>query len=343
MLSLSDYRYITPKKMLNYLSVWYPRSRKKININAYPSHIFLEPTSRCNSNCRLCPSGGGIRSSFPQGDLTFANAKKIIDTNKEYLFSISFWNWGEPLLNSDIFSMTGYAHKCGIKTALATNLHAFHDGMIEPLFACGLDDLNVSCHAASSETYTQYQPGMSFDTLQNAVDLIAQTKRRLRRSRPVIHLTFAITKKNRHEIREMNALCARFRARPNMYYASLNLRFCKNSDEIQKRIEEWTPDPTRGIGMPGKISYYSTAANTGILPPTYSCCTDPFTTMVIRWNGDVSACCTDYHGHALGNALSQDLKEIWNGRSYVDLRRFIVSGGKTEIDPSAPCNGCVML
>lgn len=147
---IRDYQYVTVRKFLNYLKVSDCIREKKDKIDGYPSHVFIEPTSICDANCQLCPVGRGINTHFPRGQLSFENAKKIIDKNKDFLFSISFWNWGEPLLNKDIFKIIHYTHKSGIKTDLSTSLHPFKKSMSDALFSSGLDNLGISCHGGNS-------------------------------------------------------------------------------------------------------------------------------------------------------------------------------------------------
>jgi len=340
MRELNDYRYMTVRKVLNYARISRDIRKRKTRINGYPSHIFIEPTNICNTDCQLCPVGRGVVSDFPKGKLTLENAKRIIDKSKGVVFSIGFWLWGEPLLNKDLFKMIGYAHESKIKTGLSTNLHAFRNNMVESLFASGLDRISISCHGVTQETYEKYQPNKDFDVLRRKIDYITETKEKLGYRKPTIHLVFTITKKNQHEVEQMRAFSEKYGVEADIFYASLNLRFDKNMDESRKRIEEWGPDVLEGIGGPEKKKCYDFVQTHNRLPIDYEYCKEPFETMYIGWNGDVSACCEDYHRYVLGNALDQDLKQIWNNEKYREIREFVSTGGKTGTGKNALCRNC---
>jgi hypothetical protein len=65
----------------------------------FPTILQVEPTSRCNLRCKLCPVGTGL--GRPVGDMDLPMFRRIIDELGEYLLLIMFWDWGEPFLNPD--------------------------------------------------------------------------------------------------------------------------------------------------------------------------------------------------------------------------------------------------
>lgn len=170
-----------------------------------------------------------------------------------------------------------------------------------------------------------------------------EIKKKFKYRTPQIHLIFAITKKNQHEVGKMREFCKQYNVKADIYYASLNLRFCEQMDQTRKTIEEWAPSELRGVNLPEKRKYYEFIRDHNRIPTTYECCTQPFETMFVNWNGDVCICCVDYRTYVVGSALNQDLKEIWNNPKYVEIRRFIKSKGKTEIDKNVPCKDCFMF
>jgi radical SAM protein with 4Fe4S-binding SPASM domain len=61
--------------------------------------------------------------------------------------------------------------------------------------------------------------------------------------------------------------------------------------------------------------------------------------MVIHANGDVVPCCRDTKGrHIMGNLLSQDLKDIWNGERYRAFRRKLLAD-QSGMDICRLCSG----
>ncbi len=67
-------------------------------------------------------------------------------------------------------------------------------------------------------------------------------------------------------------------------------------------------------------------------------CHVPFNMMIISWNGNVTGCCIDYcYKLKVGNALKEQLKQIWQGPKYQALRRSLL----TRTYPAgSPCTSC---
>ena len=54
----------------------------------------------------------------------------------------------------------------------------------------------------------------------------------------------------------------------------------------------------------------------------YFPCSHLWSSMVIRWNGDVVPCCRDLlSGIVLGNVNDESLSDIWNGKNLIALRK----------------------
>lgn len=55
-------------------------------------------------------------------------------------------------------------------------------------------------------------------------------------------------------------------------------------------------------------------------------CSHPYKSMVVLWNGSCVACCVDYDNRwIIGDARSESLEEIWNGKKMQKLRKYPVS------------------
>ena len=62
--------------------------------------------------------------------------------------------------------------------------------------------------------------------------------------------------------------------------------------------------------------------------------------MVVYADGGVSVCCYDVNGELkIGNAMEQNLKEIWNSQAIERLRNMLLNGGASNIKM---CKGCDM-
>ena len=74
--------------------------------------LIIEPTNTCNLRCSFCYVTEGMER--PEGFMSLDLFKKLVD-DCPGLEHLCMHNWGEPLLNKDIFSMFDYAHNSGVK------------------------------------------------------------------------------------------------------------------------------------------------------------------------------------------------------------------------------------
>ena len=76
-----------------------------------------------------------------------------------YLYRVDLHNWGEPLLNDEIYRMISYARASNIEVHVSSNLNVINKVKAEKLVESGLDVLIVSLDGACQETYMQYRIG----------------------------------------------------------------------------------------------------------------------------------------------------------------------------------------
>ena len=89
----------------------------------FPTVLQVEPSTKCNLRCRVCPVTTGMDRA--SGYMDSSLFQKIVDELSDYLFIIFFWDWGEPFLNIYAYEMINYAHARGIKVISSTNGHVF--------------------------------------------------------------------------------------------------------------------------------------------------------------------------------------------------------------------------
>jgi radical SAM protein with 4Fe4S-binding SPASM domain len=347
--------YFTLKKLVNYARYRNDLRRRPLITSSFPPQITFEASAYCNSNCRLCPVGLKIDGS-PKGFLRFDTFKKAVDEAKNYLIRLDFADWGEPLLNPDIFDMIQYAEKRRIMAALSTNLHAVkNEEDLKRIVNSGLSFVTISLHGVSQESYEAYQPGMDFRQTVDKIQNLVNFKRSLRRVKPIIDVVFAITKKNQHEVRKMSQFAKDMGVDSIIYTASLNLRFyLGDPHKLSEVINEWAQIEPLGLSdnvafrkegamalyravLGGKVSFeeLDKLRLTG-----RHVCLDPWRYLVVNWDGTVSLCCVDYRKYVVGDTHTESIIGIWNNKRYQAVRNYLrkVSADDSEI----PCKRCIM-
>ncbi len=108
----------------------------------YPhSTLQIEPTRRCNLNCKIC-----MRPSLDETSalLSLEDFKKIFASSLR-LRHIALHGWGEPLLNPQLFQMVRYAESQGVSSEVTTNATLLQKNT-ERIFASGLSSIVFGIH-----------------------------------------------------------------------------------------------------------------------------------------------------------------------------------------------------
>jgi MoaA/NifB/PqqE/SkfB family radical SAM enzyme len=248
--------YLTPRRIFNQVLLDVHERFRWDYIHAYPETVLVETTNACNSTCRLCPVGEGRRTR----KVTALDAElfgRFIDDVAPYTQKVHFQNWGEPLLDKRLCDRIQYAHSKGLYTYVATTLHHLPRDGADRLVASGLNELSVSLHAASAESYQAYQPGRTFERVLQNIKEVVDARRRAARNEPQITLHFVRSRKNEHELARLPDMLAATGADDFVVSeVSINARFLWSDErmldrhldeeafqrEVNERAEEWLPD-----------------------------------------------------------------------------------------------------
>lgn len=309
-------RKISYKKLLNLL-IYKKEEQKSSYLFSMPSYLTIDTGNICNLRCPLCPTGQG-NSDMHRGFLSFSNFKNIIEQTKDYLLHIDLFNWGEPLLNKDIILMIKYAVEKRIDVSLSTNLNILDKELAIELLCSGLNTLIISCHGATSDSYSKYHIGGDFDRVMENMKLLTQEKRRLNMEFPVLEWEFLVFRHNQNEIQlakhkaeELGISINTKKMRTDMGKEILEI-----ASESIKRDKLWIPT------LP-QYSRYDIAENK-VLKQTVSCL-NPWRTSTINWNGEVFPCCMiAFDRFSFGNVFLNSFKDVWNNEKYISARKELL-------------------
>jgi radical SAM protein with 4Fe4S-binding SPASM domain len=314
----------------------------------FPLSINYEPNSTCNLNCVMCDRAGFFKNDHRITASTFA--AWYDQTRPAY---IALHGYGEPLLNTDLFTMIRYAKDHGSRTTITSNLVLLGD-RAEQLVSCGIDLIKVSLDATDQNTYQKVRRTDAFDTVIGNIRSLVAVKKRLSATSPEIRINFTISSFNVHQIAPM-VIMAKELGVPSICYAvllfkdsMLNNRDCigdLSKDEFLQGIEEGirvaheTGCVTNLQSIRRDFAYHWYAYDKKD-PQARRCrrrCLKPWLTTFISSNGDVKPCdllgLTDV---VMGNLNEQRFASIWNGIRYRDFRKAIRTGDR----PHRVCQDC---
>ena len=112
--------------------------------------LYIEPTTRCNLNCKMCFRNTWFDEKISQ--LSLDEVRHVIDTMPKSVETVFFGGQGEPLFHPDIVAMVAMAANTGADVELITNGTLLSEGMISALIDAGLSRIWVSIDDLSSDS-----------------------------------------------------------------------------------------------------------------------------------------------------------------------------------------------
>lgn len=325
--------YCTNKKRVNLiLATIHWKIFKNTKLFSYPIRMMICPGNVCNLRCVLCPTGKKDPHRKP-GLMSFSTFKKIIDECGPYLYTLDLYNWGEPLLNKDIFLMIRYAKKYKIEVIINSTLNHFDTSMANQLIESGLDTLIVSIDGASQQSVQKYQTGMNFaKAIQNMKQIIA-SKKKFNSKKPLIQWRYLVNKYNESEIDIAKSMAKELsvdKLEIAAFRCDMGKELLMDNQKKFKNVLHWLPK-NEALSM-----YNYTTEGKKQLADT---CSWLWLKSVVNWNGSVVPCCAVWNEkYDFGNINEQTFKNIWNGKKYVSARKIFVN--PSSQDRAIICSIC---
>lgn len=325
----------TPRKWANLLHVEGERRLRRLKLKSYPYLLILDPCNYCNLQCPLCPTGRR-ELGRPQHLLSFDEFKKYFDPLAPYLFEVSLHNWGEPLLNKQVYQMVEYAQGHNVGTNVSSNFLDVNSNDLDNLLASGLEYLVVSLDGTSQETYGKYRIRGNYErVISNLSELIRRRRARHQRL-PVIEWQYIIFKHNEDHIPQAEALAKKLGV-DVLRFIPPGIPFeLANRTEL---IQEWYPVSTVDAPVTkNEPSQLSPGSQPG--PCFYL-----FRSLVVNTDGGVSPCCVVYRQDRDFATLaepSQSFAAIWNNLKFQSARSlFSPYQGPTRV--AIVCDECSLF
>jgi MoaA/NifB/PqqE/SkfB family radical SAM enzyme len=331
--------------------------------------VYVEPTNRCNLNCRTC-----IRNNWEVefGDMSIETFNRIMEDIKNLNPPplIFFGGLGEPLEHPHILDMVGEAKSIGARVELITNGIKLDIELSRELIKIGLDMLWISIDGASPESYADVRLRA---TLPDVIDNVIGFKRSRpykHNTKPDIGIVFVAMKRNIDDLPEILKLGRRLDAdrvmvsnilpyTPEMCDETLYERALNDVTYLpsfwvrqlnlpKMEISDLTREPYLKALNSG---YNVTLAGNNLGGANDTCTFIESGSVSIGWDGSVSPCPPlmynhiDYlqrqrrysHRHVIGNVNEKDLIELWNDPDYVAYRDRV---HRFAFAPCTFCGGC---
>ncbi len=297
----------------------------KAGKDTYPIAIQVQTQSSCNAKCVFCPYPYTSKITS-QGKMEWATFKRIVDECAEFpnLTNFAPILQNEPLLDKDICKAISYAKEKSngrLIVSLSTNAHNIANGLVEDLMSSGLDYLSISLNAFYKKTYEALLPGFNFEKVINNIEKILSCSNGKTR----VAVRFLKTRQNEDEVSE----AVRYWHGRGVRTEVITILHNRGGAIDIENLKPKTVGKSLRESLRQRL--FSSFSN---------CCVLPFRQMYILYNGDVILCGNDWlRNPILGNVNKDSLKDIWNGKTAIEIRKKII---QKQYEAIPPCRGCTM-
>lgn len=334
--------------------------------------LYIEPTSRCNFNCRMCPRNVWIDEQI--GDMDMDLFHTLMSQAKELkgLETVFFGGVAEPMSHEHIIEMVKIAKGLGVKVELISNGSFLDKNIIEALLKAGLDMLWVSIDTAHNESSDENN---NVDGFKNAkVNLRAfNTARSKINPDAEFGIAFVAMKNNIHELPEIISL-GQMMGASEVKISNIipyekdmqNEMLYKKSFSMNGFNEDYKRSRRTIIDMPvmdfdlietevlQKILNSSHTVKMGegmIVRKSGYCRFVEENNVFVKWDGEVCPCMALLHNSkaflnnvereirfcSFGNIKENHLNKIWRSREYSSFRKRVK---EFSFSPCTVCGAC---
>lgn len=280
-----------------------------------PFIINIDPSDKCNFQCKFCPTGDlELMKKTPgrlHGPMDFELYKKIIDDLDEFedkVKVIRLYKDGEPLLNPHFAEMVAYAKKSPKVDRVDTTTNAAlltHDLSLK-IIEAGLDRINISIEGVRDEQYKEFSNAkVNFEKLVDEVAFFYENSRG--KCEMIVKINGdVISEEDRQKFLDT---------------------FGDITDGIfiESIMECW---PTFEIN---KVKVNETRGIYGQEIREVLVCPYPFYSFPINSDGTASLCFLDWSRKLIiGNAKTQSIKSIWDSKEMREYQKLFLRGERKD-------------
>ena len=335
--------------------------------------VYLEPTNRCNLDCRTC-----MRNTWdePLGAMSEETFARIVDglgsigTRPTVMLA----GIGEPTSHPHIVDMVQRIETLGCTVEMTTNGTMLNEKLSRQLIAAGLDVLWVSLDGATPESYEDVRLGALLPkVIENIHSFRASRRTWSYRPKPEIGIAFVAMHRNINDLPKVIALgrsvgATRFSVSNVLPYTEemrQETLYERTLKDVTYMSSVWLPTlslPKMDLNNSTREAFFAalssgcsvTFAGNKLSGANDVCGFIEGGAMAIGWDGSVSPCPPLLHNHVgylrqrkrasrrhiIGNVSNTTLDDLWNDTGYVAYRERVQG---FAFAPCTFCGGCEMV
>lgn len=273
-----------------------------------PFIINVDPSDRCNFQCKFCPTGDRALMAKTKGrnfePMNFSLFSKIVEDICEFdkpIKVLRLYKDGEPLLNKDFSKMVRYAKdkKCCDRVDTTTNASLLTREKSLEIVESGLDRINISIEGISCEQYLDFSKyKIDFDKLVENIGFFYEHRKKC------------------EMIVKINGDILSQKDKDKFYKIFGNIA---DGVYIESIMSCWPEFELNGVQVNKEVGIYKQQIKEVLACPYI------FYSFSINSDGAASACYLDWSRKLLiGDVRTQSVKQIWTGKPLRDLQKMML-------------------
>jgi MoaA/NifB/PqqE/SkfB family radical SAM enzyme len=304
----------------------------KFGIDLFPIFLEIEHTTVCSFRCKICEH---TYWNEPSKNMNFKQFRHIFDQFGRPKW-IGLTGIGSSYLNPDFHKIVRYCKSKGTIVELMDHFaHFKNEAQISELLEIGPDFQFVSMYGATKKTSESVCIGSDFDVVMKNIKAFVRLKKEMKKRFPIINFHYIVTRNSKDEIFEFLDFVHSLNTEIGEVLVTPMLHDFKEAKGYSVKMEKEYIDKIRkkagelGIATTINLTAYKEAEGLA-KRPGFDYCKEYIMPFVFV-TGDMSPCCGINEANqrevlkknSPGNLFKQNLKEIWYGPKYKQIRKMI--------------------
>jgi len=303
--------------------------------------LYLEVTTRCNLQCRMCVRNVWGEPLEDMAPTTFDRVVAQLQGLPE-LCEVVLGSHGEPLAHPHILDHLAAIKRPGLKVSISTNGTLLDEERAEALVQLGIDVVTVSLDGTDPDTYAGVRQGADLRAVIDNLEALNRIRARQKTLLPRLGIEFVAMKQNVAELSNLPELAQRLGADRVLVTHVLPHTPEMAAETLYGRNE--TPSFPVPAGWPVRCGDWLLWGIMELPRMNWGaerrCRFMADKALVVGWDGGVSPCYALFHSYpyyvfgrrkevsryTFGNVNRSTLAEIWTSDEYVrfraEVRRF---------------------
>lgn len=298
-------------------------TKKLTNDLIYPNKLSISISDKCNLRCNFCYRND--ESTYKV--ITINEFKRIPIQLLRMVTDVELSGYGEILMNPDFKEILDYVSQFNNvkRIFFTTNATLLKPSLVDYIIQNPkVSRIEISLDTLRPELYKEIRKPASFDKVISNIIYLSSVK-------PTslhVYLKMVLTTETIYDILEMikftkNCNFERLVTLPMHISKESNIPlsiYFKQSEvnEIYTQATKLAKELNVALTLPPKFKGISSSV---FRDYNSHPCSEPFDTMYINSNGDVTPCC--FTTHVYGNVYTQSIDDILNGKLYQHLRKYV--------------------